>query len=58
MSGQNFNLEDLNVAFGENLNDAPSLSTLLATTVSQANTDAQTGNTTINLGNNSRLREE
>ena len=53
VSGQNFNLEDLNVAFGENLNGASSLSTLLATTTaSQANADAQTGNTTINLGNN------
>ncbi len=53
VSGQNFNLEDLNVAFGENLNGAHSLSTLLATAnASQANADAQTGNTTINLGNN------
>ena len=52
VSGQNFNLEDLNVSFGENLNGASSLSTKLATTTSTANSDAQTDNTTIVLGNN------
>jgi hypothetical protein len=53
VSGQNFMLEDLNPVWGENVSGAPSLSTFLATTVNQANTDAQQGNTTINLGNNS-----
>jgi hypothetical protein len=52
VSGQNFNLEDLNVSFGENLNGASSLSTKLATTTKDANTFSQTDNTTIVLGNN------
>ena len=53
VSGQNFSLEDLNPVWGENVSGAPSLSTFFATTASQANTDAQKGNTTINLGSNS-----
>jgi Tryptophan-rich Synechocystis species C-terminal domain len=56
VTGQNFNLEDLDPTFGENLNDAPSLSAVLVTTANSSgavNLSTQTQNTTINLGANS-----
>jgi hypothetical protein len=56
VTGQNFNLEDLNPIFGENLNSAPSLSAILVTNASSSGTvnlSSQTQNATINLGGNS-----
>jgi hypothetical protein len=58
VSGQNFMLEDLNPVWGENVSGALSLSTYLATTANQANTDSQQGNTTINIGNNTAFAND
>jgi len=57
VSGQNFNLEDLNPTFSENLNGSASLSAFVQTATTgpggAVNLSSQTQNATINLGNNS-----
>ena len=55
VSGPNFALEDLDPAFDENLNGAPSLSTILETSTAAngtLNLSRQTQNVTIDLGAN------
>jgi hypothetical protein len=53
ISGQSFTLEDLEPAFGEDLNGDGRLSAALITTGTTVNLTSQTQATTINLGGNS-----
>jgi hypothetical protein len=56
VSGQDFALEDLDPTFGENVNGAPSLSTILQTATTGASgavdLSSQTQNATIDMGDN------